>query len=634
MTIPTNPQCTQITGAIQVTWVEGANPADQYQVWKSVNSGTYSLLTTILSGIQLYNDTAATNLGDLIKYKIRGKNGLTVSNFSSPKQITSRTWSELMQYSYTDVINTHVTWTTAQKTLILGRLQEQYIIDTFGPAGQNKTVCDFFIFLQVNPAYLTHIARTITKSGATLRWNFGGGNIYSQNNLPAQTSTTEVSFTSTDGFSGVTALSLNPNGFINNIFKITYYFPNATTIIIAGDANGKMSGNISSFNFINTAAYINLSNNLFIGDLSAMTIPDSCGYFDLNSNLFTGTAPSISANHLGGGALLYYCYSNKFTGFGGSLVSRNTWDFQLGNNQINTTGITSIITKFNNYFSAHAPTHNLSITLTTGAHTTNGTITGGETNSDLVNLKAVFVNAGYTCTVTYNAVSFLALPLNVPFMAITFDDEYITQFTTLYPVLAARGLVGTLYVAAYHVGTAGYMTVSNLQALYAAGWDIQCHTYDHIDMTTLTQAQQEDQYARLNTFLTTNSIPSPNHTAYPYGTLNALVEQVAAEYRLTGRGVDWQTLNGLIYKDMDYYNLPVITWGTLNATTDTVVRIESVIDLAVIAKAGMISYLHTFVTNATGSDTDIDMFASFIDYAISQGVTVGTISQLYAKLIA
>lgn len=99
-------------------------------------------------------------------------NGISKSVVYKEKEyiITNNvTWSGFMAYKYTDVINTHTSFTSIQKAQILSRLQEQYIIDTFGPSGANKTTCDFFIYLWQATATATQIARTFTKTGATLR---------------------------------------------------------------------------------------------------------------------------------------------------------------------------------------------------------------------------------------------------------------------------------------------------------------------------------------------------------------------------------------------------------------------------------------------------------------------------------
>jgi len=53
---------------------------------------------------------------------------------------------------------------------ILARLQEDYIILTFGPTGQNKDVCDFFLFLQNSNTSTPLVIRTNMKTGDTLRW--------------------------------------------------------------------------------------------------------------------------------------------------------------------------------------------------------------------------------------------------------------------------------------------------------------------------------------------------------------------------------------------------------------------------------------------------------------------------------
>lgn len=66
-----------------------------------------------------------------------------------------------------------------------------------------------------------------------------------------------------------------------------------------------------------------------------------------------------------------------------------------------------------------------------------------------------------------------------PQLAVMFDDAYESVIDTAYPVMAARGIVGTVAVIASKIGTSGYMTLAELQTLHEAGWALVNHSVTH-----------------------------------------------------------------------------------------------------------------------------------------------------------
>lgn len=62
-----------------------------------------------------------------------------------------------------------------------------------------------------------------------------------------------------------------------------------------------------------------------------------------------------------------------------------------------------------------------------------------------------------------------------PQCPIVFDDGYPEVINTAYPIMAALGIKGTVAVISSKVGTAGYMTETELQTLHDAGWALVNH---------------------------------------------------------------------------------------------------------------------------------------------------------------
>jgi len=70
-----------------------------------------------------------------------------------------------------------------------------------------------------------------------------------------------------------------------------------------------------------------------------------------------------------------------------------------------------------------------------------------------------------------------------PVVMIGFDDQYSSIYSTAWPLMQARGFVGTMYVQPQAVGIAGRMTWAQLQELADAGWTLGSHPMNHDNYT-------------------------------------------------------------------------------------------------------------------------------------------------------
>ena len=68
-----------------------------------------------------------------------------------------------------------------------------------------------------------------------------------------------------------------------------------------------------------------------------------------------------------------------------------------------------------------------------------------------------------------------ALGYNRPRIALTFDDGQIEDYTVVFPLLTARGLVGTTFIVEQLLNGTAYLSFAQLQEMYDAGWDVGCH---------------------------------------------------------------------------------------------------------------------------------------------------------------
>lgn len=84
-----------------------------------------------------------------------------------------------------------------------------------------------------------------------------------------------------------------------------------------------------------------------------------------------------------------------------------------------------------------------------------------------------------------------------PQVAVMFDDAYSSVIDTAYPIMAARGIVGTVAVISSKIGTSGYMTAANLATLHAAGWAIVNHSTTHGSEPFLASGTQAECEAEI-----------------------------------------------------------------------------------------------------------------------------------------
>lgn len=123
-----------------------------------------------------------------------------------------------------------------------------------------------------------------------------------------------------------------------------------------------------------------------------------------------------------------------------------------------------------------------------------------------------------------------------------FDDARTTQYTQALPILSAAGMVGNIYVAPGVLGTTlsdGFpaMTLTQLQAVKAAGWSMGCHGYTHTNFNGMAQATRIGEFESAYSYLVANGLCNGggSHIAYPFGGFDAQTLVDAQPYFRSGR---------------------------------------------------------------------------------------------------
>jgi hypothetical protein len=405
--------------SITLSWTDNSADEDGFIIQRGLFGGSFTDIDTVT--VNTFNNTGL-NYETGYKYKVIAYNKIGKSS-GIKDSTTTWTWPKTMMESFVTINSPYVTYTQVEKDTIQGRLATSYMVSTFGPSGQNKTTCDFMMIFWNSNTSTNLITRTNTKTGATLRWNYGAGNIYSQNNLPANITNGVVTVSSTDGFNGWTVFDLNTNTFkygfpigsLPSGLTALYLHTNSFT----GDWTNKtlssgltvlylsvnsFTGDWTNKTLPSGLTVLYLHTNSFTGDWTNKTLSSGLTVLHLSANSFTGAPPNITLHATNG--LIYRAYSpNGFTTASNVTTFRKAMtEFRLDGNALPTDKVDELLHNMALWYGleiegvkVNAPTADCVINLS-GA--TMGIPTGGASNTDLVALQNIWTAAGKLLTIT------------------------------------------------------------------------------------------------------------------------------------------------------------------------------------------------------------------------------------------
>lgn len=149
--------------------------------------------------------------------------------------------------------------------------------------------------------------------------------------------------------------------------------------------------------------------------------------------------------------------------------------------------------------------------------------------------------------------------------AITFDDGYRSLLTSALPILEALNYTATVYLISDYLddprpnstrqpGT--YLNASEVRTLQSAGWELGAHSRSHPDLTTVDEAQLDEEICgsrRRLADLFGDPIPTfcyPYHRRSPFIEARVAVAGYVAAcggYNSTHRLFDLSRINGALY---------------------------------------------------------------------------------------
>lgn len=147
---------------------------------------------------------------------------------------------------------------------------------------------------------------------------------------------------------------------------------------------------------------------------------------------------------------------------------------------------------------------------------------------------------------------------------LTFDDCTSDFYTNVYPVLKQYNMKATEFAVTNWIDTMGHMTTNQLKLVSTNGIDVQNHTANHSNLTSLTH---NEKYAAINDAtakIKAITSKAPNYCAYPYGSYDA---DTISILKSLGYKTGFKVGGGLSTDMNDKYALPrtmILNGDTLN----------------------------------------------------------------------
>jgi peptidoglycan/xylan/chitin deacetylase (PgdA/CDA1 family) len=139
-------------------------------------------------------------------------------------------------------------------------------------------------------------------------------------------------------------------------------------------------------------------------------------------------------------------------------------------------------------------------------------------------------------------------------IVLSFDDGYASDATRAAPVLRRLGWPGVLNLAIQNTGATG-LRLGALHALVRDGWELDSHTVNHPDLTTLAPVALKDELVRSRAWIRRHLHVNARFFCYPAGRFDATV---IAAVRAAGYSGATTELPGVARARDDPYELPRI----------------------------------------------------------------------------
>ena len=221
-----------------------------------------------------------------------------------------------------------------------------------------------------------------------------------------------------------------------------------------------------------------------------------------------------------------------------------------------------------------------------------------------------------------------------PILVLAFDDGFETDYSKVFQMFKEKGIRGTSFINGGHInggeGRTRRLSVPQMKELLINGWDIQCHYFTHPRLSELNEQEIREQLEANNQFFIDNDLPLPEHSAYPYGDYSIEARDISKDYRKTLRRINSATgLPYNTYEGIDFYNLNARGTDIREDNIERLQERKEDIDSTVENNGILIFFSHEFSETAGDYETNPDYYEELIDYAISKGMRIMTMKEMY-----
>ena len=123
-------------------------------------------------------------------------------------------------------------------------------------------------------------------------------------------------------------------------------------------------------------------------------------------------------------------------------------------------------------------------------------------------------------------------------ITITFDDGFLDAYTKGFAEMKKYGLVGNIAINPGPIdsGWTGYLTLAQVREMHAAGWAVVSHSYNHPDLTTLTDAALDNELRLTQQWIRANGFRGANIFVVPFHSWGSRELTAVKKYYNTARG--------------------------------------------------------------------------------------------------
>jgi peptidoglycan/xylan/chitin deacetylase (PgdA/CDA1 family) len=215
-----------------------------------------------------------------------------------------------------------------------------------------------------------------------------------------------------------------------------------------------------------------------------------------------------------------------------------------------------------------------------------------------------------------------------PILSISFDDAPLTATTTGAEILQARGLRGTYYVSAGLCGTTAPMGLcaqpDDYRRLAAAGHELACHTFSHLDCGRAPAEAADADAARNLAALASWGVGPIESFAYPYGDVSAGPKGLLKARYATLRGLH----HGVIAAGTDLNQAPAVG---IEGDDGTALGRRWIAEAAR-RKAWLILYTHDVAASPSPWGCTPQVLGDLLDEALAAGFEVLTVRDAARRL--